>query len=321
MGKTLLVYDSQANTVAAKLEGRSAGVEILVAPDRETALRLAPRASALMLLDTHLDAEVLKAASGLEWIQTLTTGTDHITRVPGFTDAITLTTARGIHGPQMSELAFFLMLSLLRDAPRLAANQKAHQWERWPQALLWRKTVAVLGVGAIAEDFAKRAKAFDMTVIGISGSPRPAPFFDEMRPRSDLPAAVADADFLVVFIPLSAETEKLVNGEVFKAMKPSAYLINLARGGVVDEAALLEALSTGKIAGAGLDVFSTEPLPASSPIWEAPNAMLTPHIGGFADVIIDQGLSVLIANLELYATGNAAQFANVVRAGRLVPAA
>src|SRR5882757_3153438 len=159
------------------------------------------------------------------------------------------------------------MLSLARDMPRSAHAQERNAWERWPARLLEGKTVGILGVGLIAEYLAPICKALGMTVIGISGSPRPAPGFDRVVARADLMKVVPEFDFLVALAPLTPQTRGIIGEKVFAAMKPSAYLVNVARGGVVDEPALMVALESDKIAGAALDVFSEEPLPASSPLW------------------------------------------------------
>lgn len=317
MSKTLLVIDRQADRFRELIEPEP-GLEVLYACDRDAAVRLIPEADALLLLGFVLDSELLRRAGKLEWIQTLTTGSDHITGVPGLPPDVTLTSARGIHGPQMAELALLHMMALMRQFPRLLDNQRQRVWEQWPQPLLSGKTVAVLGVGAIAEDFARRARAFDMQVVGISGTPRSVPHFDRVVTREQMPEVLADADFLVVLVPHTAETTKIVNAATFAAMKPSAFLVNLARGGVVDEEALLDALRNATIAGAGLDVFTAEPLPVDNPLWTLPNVIVSPHIGGYADTIVARGIAFMQANLRRYLAGDCSRFVNVVRRGKLV---
>ncbi len=142
-----------------------------------------------------------------------------------------------------------------------------------------------------------------MRVVGVTETPREVPGFDRVFARADLKAAVAEADHVVVLTPHSPQTHNLVDAAVLGAMRPDAFLINLARGGVVDEAALLEALDDGQIAGAGLDVFATEPLPAQSPLWRHPKVLLTPHVGGMSDVYEEQVMPILIHNLDAFVSG------------------
>ena len=157
---------------------------------------------------------------------------------------------------------------------RARAAQAKSEWERWPAALLAGKTVGILGVGLIAEYLAPICKSFHMTVVGISGSPREANGFDRVVHRDALEKLAPELDFLVALTPLTAETRGIVGAKVLAAMKPTAYLVNVARGGVVDEPALIAALESGQIAGAALDVFAQEPLPANSPLWKTKNVTI-----------------------------------------------
>jgi phosphoglycerate dehydrogenase-like enzyme len=203
------------------------------------------------------------------------------------------------------------MLALSRGLPAMLTNQRAVRWKRWLQPLLLGKTVAILGVGAISEQLARHCRAFGMRVVGVS-SRATAPDFDEIVPRARLVSAVAGADFVVVLVPLSAETHHMIDAAVLAAMKPSAFLVNLARGNVIDEQALVAVLRERRIAGAGLDVFATEPLPPSSPLWTLDNVIVTPHIGGLSDVYAEQAIPVLIENLRAFLAGNRAAMRNLI---------
>ncbi len=218
----------------------------------------------------------------LRWVQLISTGTDNVAEHLGGT-GVALTNAHGLHGRQMSEAAICAMLTLSRDIPRVIRNQQARNWDRFHSTLLAGKTVGILGVGAIATSLAPICHAFGMRTVGISGSPRAVAGFDDMRARDPLPSAVADLDYLVLLAPYSAATHHLVGAEVFAAMKPTAFIVNLARGGILDEAALVTALELGQIAAASLDVFEQEPLPAGNQLWSHPKVVVTPHIGGFHD--------------------------------------
>ena len=248
----------------------------------------------------------------LEWIQTLTTVVDNLLAMKELPKSVAISRCTGVHGPQMSELALTLMLALMRRLPEVLREQVGGEWNRRPQPLLQGKTLCILGVGGIAETLALFCKTLGMTVTGVSGREQAANF-DKLYPRAQLNTAAAQADFLVVLIPLSPETRHIVGAEVLAAMKPSAYLINIARGGCVDETALLAALKEGSIAGAGLDVFETTPLPPDSPLRHAPNTIITPHVGGFADTYHKQTFPTVLENFCAYAEGGPEALTNVVR--------
>ena len=260
----------------------------------------------------HFTEGMLSAAKSLKWIQTFTTGVDAVLKLKSLRKDVMLTSLRGVHGPQMSELTFLHMLALCRNYPRVLDNQRGHVWERNAIPTLAGKTVVIFGTGAIAQALAKRCKAFDMTVVGVSSSPRPAPDFDRMMARTDLRAAAALADFLVVLVPLSPETQGIINAPVLAAMKPTAYLINVARGGVCDEEAIIAAVRSKQIAGAGLDVFATTPLPKDSPLWDVPGILLTPHIGGLSTTYMEQSVVVVSRNLKCLADDRMGELENII---------
>jgi phosphoglycerate dehydrogenase-like enzyme len=157
----------------------------------------------------------------------------------------------------------------------------------------------VVGVGRIAEELAQRCKIFGMTVVGVS-TRATAPGFDVMYPRAQIAKAASLADFLILLAPYTKENHHLVNAATIDAMKPDGVLINIARGGVLDEEALRRALLAGRIAGAGLDVFQTEPLPPDSPLWDTPNVIITSHVGGVSESYAEQVMPLLIDNLRAF---------------------
>ncbi|WP_168197922.1 D-2-hydroxyacid dehydrogenase [Pseudolabrys sp. FHR47] len=249
----------------------------------------------------------------LRYICAMSAGTDKVDTLKGLKPDVLVTSARGIHGPQMSELAFLSMISLSREFPKMQRNQARHIWERWPQKLLWGKTVVLVGIGPIAEDLALRCAAFGMRVIGISDARKEAPHFDKMLPRARLEEAAAEADFMVVLVPFSPQTHHMINADVLRAMKNTGILINLARGPVVDEKELVKALQEGRIGGAALDVFEAEPLPSDSPLWDMLNVIVTPRIGGMSDVYTEQVLPLVVHNLRCFLDGRRADMKNIVR--------
>jgi D-2-hydroxyacid dehydrogenase (NADP+) len=258
------------------------------------------------------DAVIAKAAN-LRWIQALGTGVDNIVDLPSLKPDVLITNIRGIHGAAVSEAALMAMLALARGLPRAVRNQARQAWERWPARLLDGKTAAIVGVGLIAAELAPRLKALGMTVIGVTSAVRTVAGFDRMRHRDELRAVAGEADFLVLLTPHSPQTAGLIDATVFAAMKPSSYLVNLARGGVVDEDALIAALEQGRIAGAALDVFNAEPLPAGHRLWSMPNVIITPHAGGFYDDYPARALPAIEHNLRCFLAGDYAGMANRIK--------
>jgi D-2-hydroxyacid dehydrogenase (NADP+) len=260
----------------------------------------------------HADA-LFRKAGKLRWIQALGTGVDNLADQPALGPDVLITNLHGIHGPAMSEAAILAMMALGRDLPRSVRNQDERRWERWPGRLLNGRTAGILGVGAIAADLAPKLKALGMTVVGITSGKRPVPGFDRIFGRDELVAAVAELDFFVILTPYTPETKGLVGPAVLKAMKPKSYLVNLARGGVVDEDALLAVLQEKRIAGAALDVFVREPLPESHPFWALKNVILTPHLGGFHDAYVDDALPVIDENVRRFLAGDTRNMINLVK--------
>jgi len=256
--------------------------------------------------------DVVRRATHLKWVQALGTGVDNLVDLPSMREDIVITNMRGIHGIPVSEAALMAMLALSRDLPRVVRNQGRRKWDRWPARLLDGKTVGIFGIGVIAEELAPKCKALGMTVAGISSVRRDVAGFDRVYGRDELVRAVRDLDYLVLLTPYSAQTRGIIGAEVLSAMKPTSYLINLARGGVVDEKALIEALEQGRIAGAALDVFTAEPLPEDHPFWSMENVIVTPHLGGFCDVYVDRALPVIEENLRRFLAGDTKNMINVV---------
>jgi D-2-hydroxyacid dehydrogenase (NADP+) len=268
-------------------------------------------ADAIFAYGRAFDAQCLARSKRLRWFQCLITGTDHLAPVLAGSRVI-LTNARGIHGAQMAEMAILHMMSLSRRVPQLVRNQAAHVWDRIKPRVLDRRTIVIVGVGAIAEHVAKVCKTFGMTTLGVSRTPRQLDGFDAIYPRERLLEAAAQADFLLALVPYTKDNDKIINAAVFDAMKPTAYLINIARGGVVDEAALMNALKDGKIAGAGLDVFEEAPLPPSHPLWDMDNVFITPFIGGLSDRYEENIMSIIKPNLQSFLAGRYDEMINRV---------
>jgi phosphoglycerate dehydrogenase-like enzyme len=267
---------------------------------------------ALLTFAPMLSDDVLQSAARLKWVQALGTGVDNLVDRPCLRKDVIVTNVHGIHGPPVSEAAIAAMLALARDLPRAIRAQDKRQWQRFPARLLHDKTVGIFGIGAIAEALAPKCKSFGMRVIGVSSAPRTLPGFDRMHASGELAEVAGEFDFFVLLTPLTNKTRNCIDASVFAAMKPSSFLVNLARGGVVDEAALLAALRGGGIAGAALDVFNEEPLPGDHPFWSMDNVIITTHQGGFCDVYIDHAWPTVETNMRCFLKGDIGGMINVV---------
>jgi phosphoglycerate dehydrogenase-like enzyme len=306
----LLILDQQAEAYRQALEPLFPELTIRIASHEAAATEEITQAEVLFAFGAS--EPLLRRSATLRWIQCLGTGVDGIGPLSSLGRKVLLTSARGIHGPQMSELAVLLMLALNRNFPALIRNQDQGRWQRWPVELLQGKQVGILGLGAVGTEIARKCKAFDMTIHGIDLIRKEPAELDFFHPVADLQQAVRNLDFLILVVPLTSLTRKLVDEKVLAALKPSAFLINLARGEIVDEEALLRALQAGRIAGAGLDVFVREPLPQEHPFWNMPNVILTPHLGGLSVSYVQQVLPILQENLRRYLAGQSASLINLI---------
>ena len=285
------------------LAPRHSELSIKTFATRDEAIKHIGWADIFMGFGPQVGKEFFRDTPKLKWVHSLGTGTDGITDSPFLAKGVIVTATRGIHGVPMSEMAFLMMLAFNRDLRRIERQRNEQKWERYPGTLLDKKTVGILGLGAIAEDMAPRFKAFGMRVVGISRTSRPIPGFDKIYSRAEIAQAVAELDYFVLLVPLEDDTRNIVNDRVLSAMKPTAFLINLARGGVLDEEALLRALEQKRIAGAALDALAKEPLPVDNPLWKLPNVYITPHIGGFCDTYVIDAARQFEQSLAHFAAG------------------
>lgn len=219
-------------------------------------------------------------AQRLKWLQAMGAGVDWAI-VPELPPGVILTRAPGVFGPWMAEYVIGWCSWVTQ---RVETYREAQRQRRWldhvlPDRLLG-KTLAIVGLGDIGRDIARAALAFGMRVLGVSRRGRLVREAERVYPVSQMARALRQADFVVVLLPLTPETHGIIGADAFAAMKPTAWLVNIARGAVVNEAALLEALEQRRIAGAILDVFATEPLPPHHPLWRMDNVVITPHIAG-----------------------------------------
>ena len=237
-------------------------------------------------------------ARRLKLIQMMGAGVDALLPAPDLPSTVRVTNARGLHGAQMSEFALAMMLALTKRIPRALEQQRAHLWKIYGMPQLSGKTLGILGLGAIGAAVGEKARAFGMRVIGTQREAKPLPGVDLVLAGPEGTRRVlAESDYLVVLLPLTPETRGSIGARELDALKPGAYLVNLARGGIVDESALLERLRSGRIAGAASDVFASEPMPPGDPLWEAPNLIVTPHVAGLEPDYMKRLMELAVDNL------------------------
>lgn len=240
---------------------------------------------------------------GLRWLHTFSAGVDS----PAFQVIIDrgsmLTNSSGASAPSIAQYAIAMMLYRTKCIDEWREQQRRHEWKPLSPGELTGQTVGIIGTGAIGGEVARLAKAFRMQTIGMRRSERRTPHIDEQVTPRRLPHLLKQSDFVVLACPLTKETEGLIDERELRSMKPTATLINVARGRVVHEGALIRALQEGWIAAACLDVFTFEPLPESSPLWEMPNVIVTPHNSGPSPLNMGRAMAIFLDNLERFANG------------------
>jgi phosphoglycerate dehydrogenase-like enzyme len=241
---------------------------------------------------------VWAGATRLRLFQMMGAGVDALLPAPDLPAAVRIANARGIHGPHMSEFALAMVLALAKKLPRALEQSRERQWKQYGVDTIAGRTLAVLGLGSIGAAVAEMASRLGMRVIGTQREPKATAHVAEIVRPERTEQVLRAADFVVVLLPLTPETRGSLGARELAWLKPGAYLINLARGGIVDENALAEALCSGRLAGAALDVFAEEPLPASSPLWSAPNTILTPHVAGLGPGYMERLTEIFAENLD-----------------------
>ena len=257
-----------------------------------------------------LSPELLLRAHRLRWVHSMAAGVERLL-TPALVAAehIVMTSSKGPMGQLMAEHAIALMLALARDLPGFQRDQAVHRWrqmmaERRHVVELVGKTVAVLGVGEVGGHVARICRlGFGMRVLGMARIRRTNPHVDRYFERDGLHAALGQSDVVVLALPVTAATRHIIDRAALDAMRPTGYLINVARGQLIDEAALSETLRVGRLAGAGLDALSVEPPAADNPLWDLPNVILTPHTSAVTDRLGDHFVDFWGDNLRRFAEG------------------
>ena len=300
IGMKIVVYDRLEEDLQQMIQKAADGYTV-VFPESEEALK-----------GTGFDAEIFygfcherifQFLPSLKWIQSSSAGMDnHL--YPALRDSqVLLTNAAGLYGSHVADQGFALLLGLTRGIQHFVRNQDQKVWggSKSPMVEIGGLTIGIIGMGGIGQYMASRAKGFDMFVISVDAYRNDRPnLVDELMSIEQLPDLMCRSDVVMIACPLTDETRGLINAENLDQMKPTAYLINVARGPIVDEAALIDVLQRRKIAGAGLDVTETEPLSQESPLWELDNVILTPHAAGGSQHRPRRTVEFFCQNLKKY---------------------
>ena len=279
----------------------------VVAPPDEAA-SVAAVAEAEVILGNTPTRAVFQAATRLRWFQTESAGMNALLEIPELRDGdFTLTNGSGLHQTQVAELAWALTLALFKRFPSYAQAQRARLWDRdraRPRDLDGA-TAGIVGFGGVGRQYAKRGAAFGVRILAVDVQrPSKPEYAAALWGMDRLDDVLKAADVLFLACPHTPETDKLIDARAFRLMKETAFLVNTARGRIVDEAALVTALREGEIAGAGLDVFEEEPLPEDSPLWEMENVILFPHMGGGSMYRSERVIDLFCENLRRYLAGS-----------------
>ena len=251
----------------------------------------------------------------LRWFHSFSAGVDNPAFRALLDRGITLTNSAGSTSQPIAQYVIGMMLRIAKRMDAWADAQRRHDWHPLETEELTGKTIGIVGVGNIGGEVARLAKAFRMRVVGCRRRQRRPRFVDELVPPDRLADLLEASDYVVLAMPLSAATERIIGETELRAMRPHSWLINISRGRVVDEEALIRALQDGRIGGACVDVFQEEPLPEASELWSLPNVIVTPHNSGWSPLNLERGSELFLANLDRYVAGRPLR--NRVRLGDL----
>jgi phosphoglycerate dehydrogenase-like enzyme len=298
------------------------GVNIVVASDARTAAAAAVDADVIIGSNPEIcDARIINSAQQLRWMASLSAGVENCLNLQVVNSrSVVMTNMRGVDSPVIAEHAIALMLALAHGLDRFMLDTAQGVWSRGtasriPLQYLEGKTMLVSGLGGIGTEVARRAHGLGMKVVAtrVGGTGKPD-FVSHVGQPDELLALARTADVIVSAVPLTPATTGMYNKEFFAVLKPTAYFINVARGGSVVTDALTAALNEGRLGGAGLDVTDPEPLPSGHPLWKAPRVIITPHMAGWSDLPEDTRWAIALENLRRYVAGG--KMLNVVDLAR-----
>ncbi|MDQ3692124.1 MAG: D-2-hydroxyacid dehydrogenase [Chloroflexota bacterium] len=279
-------------------------------PEQAAAWRaLLDRAEILLDFDDLLGEHPLVVSPHLRWVQTTSAGVGQLVKRLGLVESdLLVTTTSGVHAGPLTEFVFAALLYHTKRLAHLQAEQRSHHWERFAGRELRGQTMAIVGLGRIGREVARIARCFGMTVWAMAREARAdreaTDGVDRLFARAELAAMLAGADCVVLCVPHTPDTEGMIGAAELAALKPDVVLVNIARGVVIDEEALIDVLRQGRIGLAALDVFATEPLPADSPLWDLPNVLINPHSASTAETEPATIVTRFIENLGYYLDGD-----------------
>jgi phosphoglycerate dehydrogenase-like enzyme len=314
----LMIHNDKAETILEPLRRRHPDVELSICTDYPSLPGLLEehRPDALYTIrfagTPGFPRPAILASPSLRWVSVGGSGTDHL--APWDPARLTVTNAAGVGAPTMAQYAIAAALHFNLGLPGFAAARRERRWAPTSVASLEGRTIVILGLGKTGQAVARLAKAHGMQVIGLRARPAPTPCVDRVEPVVLLGELLPEADFLVVCVPLTAETRGLMDAAAFARLKPGAVLVDVSRGGVVKQAALIEALESGRLKGAALDVFETEPLPADNPLWGMENVIITPHCSSVYEGWEQRSIEMFCDNLDRWKRGET--LANIVDPAR-----
>lgn len=317
---TYFAFD-MPDDLRAQVAAAASNVRLVIGLSREEALARATEAHAVDA--RYVTPQFVQRANNLVWIMSGSAGVDRYIGMEALKrrPEVVLTNMRAVHGPAIADHVFAMLLSLTRDLRFYAQSQEAGVWSREGSGVeataLKGRTMLVVGLGGIGTEVARRAKGFDMRVIATrrSAAGSASQFVDRVELPDKLLELLPEADVVVICVPLTPETDSLFDAKAFAAMKPRSYLVNIARGRIVNTDALMQAISSGRLAGACLDVTDPEPLPSDHPLWRAPNVLITPHVASDAEITGERWRAALRENLRRFGAGEPLLNVVDIRAG------
>ena len=295
----VLIFHPDADAYVAALSRTDAAIEVRATRDEDEFRRWLPDAEILVARRFPVDA--LATAKRLRWIQVASTGIEFLLPVRDRVDHLTITNARGVNAALIADYVMAASIMLQSNFLGLMRDQVAMRWRPRSVVPLHGRTLGIVGMGAIGQEVARRARVCGMNVFGVRRGRAPLAEVDRLFRPEDLQAFLGACDFVVLAVPETDSTRAMIGPAELRAMKRSAFIVNVARGSIIDQAALVDALTNGVIAGACLDVFEVEPLPADSPLWTMPNVIVTPHIAGMREDYSERFMDIFIDNLGRFA--------------------
>ncbi|SEO87626.1 D-2-hydroxyacid dehydrogenase [Propionispora vibrioides] len=305
----ILVLNQLKENHMAAIQDAAPGSSIITA-DLSTAGQHIANTDILVAWGNQDIRQLYTAAPQLRWVHALSAGVEDWLFPELVNSSTLLTNSKGIHGIPISEHVLALMLAFTRGLNLLIPQQHHKQWKRVRVDEIHEKTIGIVGLGNIGREIAKKAKALGMHVVATKREATTELFVDALYTPDYLTKMLSICDFVVMSLPLTEETNGMFNLDYFSAMKRTAYFINIARGGVIVEADLITALEQQLIQGAGLDVFAQEPLPDTSPLWNMPNVIITPHLAGLSPSYLDRAIQLFADDLTRFIDND--QILNIV---------